>query len=545
VLFSPLNPRLLYFATNTLWSTVNGGTSWSRISPDLTRTDSIVPASVGKYRDERGAVARHPGVIYTVAPSPVSAGTIWAGSDDGLIHVTNDRGRSWKNVTPEGLAPWSKISVMDASHFEVPTAYAAVNTLRLDDLNPHIYRTRDGGKSWVHITEGIPPGATVNAVREDPVRKGLLFAAGETQVWVSFDDGDHWQSLRLNMPASSIRDVAIKDNDLLAGTHGRGFWILDDISVLRQADAGTESQTAWLARPARATRVRGNTNTDTPLPPDDPAAANPPDGAILSYWLGAAAAGPVRLEIHDDAGALVRTFSSEDPPDVPIPGRNIPDYWIRPPQVLSSAPGMHRFVWNLREADPVGVEFGYPIAAVPMNTVKEPGGPWVLPGNYAVTLVVNGKRYNQPLSVRMDPRVKTPALALVRQHALSVRMVQGLKKVTAALEELRALRAKVKAAQTGASGAAATALAQFDGKAAALEGSAGGAHSLGRLGGELAGLYGTLQEADVAPTTQTLAAIAERDATLREVLARWAALRGTELAALDATLRAAGMEEIH
>ncbi len=543
VLFSPVNPRLLFFATNTIWTTLNGGTSWSRISPDLTRTDSVVPANVGKYSGERAATARHPGVIYTVAPSYLSAAVIWAGSDDGLIHVTMDGGKSWKNVTPPGLAPWSKISVMDASRFDTQTAYAAVNTLRLDDLNPHIYRTRDGGKTWAHITEGIPPGATINAVREDPVRRGLLFAAGETEVWVSFDDGDHWRSLRLNMPVISIRDVVIKDDDLLAGTHGRGFWILDDISLLRHADESTASRAAWLVKPARATRVRWNMNTDTPLPPDEPVAPNPPDGAVLDYWLGVPPAGPVILEIHDAAGALVRTFSSDDPPDAPLPGRNIPDYWIRPPQRLSAAPGMHRFVWDLHEPDPVGVNFGYPIAAVPMNTAKDPAGPWVLPGTYAVTLIVNGKRYSQPLTVRMDPRVKTPPLALVRQHTLSVRVVQGLKKTAAALEELRALRAKVRDARAAAS-APAEALAEFDRKAAALEGG-GGAPSLTRLSGELASLYGTLQDADVAPTTQVLSAIAEREAALKGLMAKWATLRSTDLAALNARLRAAGGAEIH
>ncbi len=253
----------------------------------------------------------------------------------------------------------------------------------------------------------------------------------------------------------------------------------------------------------------------------------------------------MRLEIHDDAGAIVRTFSSEDPPEAPIPGRNIPDYWIRPPQTLATSAGMHRFVWNLHEPDPVGVEFGYPIAAVPMNTAKEPTGPWVIPGNYTVTLIVNGKRYSQPLAVRMDPRVKAPALALVRQHALSVRMVRGLKQTTAALEELRALRVKVHAAQAGASGAAATALSGFDAKAAELEGANGEARTLNRLTGELGALYGVLQEADVAPTTQTLATIAERETVLGNLLSRWTAFRGAGLATLNAQLRSAGMQEIH
>ena len=554
VLFSPLNPRLLFFATNTIWTTLDGGKNWSRISPDLTRTDSVVPASVGKYASERGATARHPGVVYTVAPSYRSPRVIWAGSDDGLIHVTMNGGKTWKNVTPPALTPWSKVSLMDASHSDSLTAYAAVNTIRIDDQRPHIYRTRDGGKTWDHITEGIPDGATINAVREDPKRKGLLFAGGETQVWVSFDDGDHWQSLRLNMPATSIRDIVVKDDDLLAGTHGRGFWILDDITPLRQITTRTEAEAALLFAPARATRVRWNMNPDTPLPPDEPAGQNPPDGAILDYWLAQAAQGPVGLEISDPAGAVVRRFSSDDPPEKPIEGRNIPDYWIRPPRVLSARGGMHRFVWDLHGPEPRGVNVGYPISAVYMNTVKEPAGPWVLPGTYSVKLTVNGKSYTQPLIVRMDPRVKTPMLALVKQHALSVRLAALLKDNADALESLRAIRTRVRDARaTAPQGPATEALAEFDRKAAALEGSGGGffgaggsgAPTLARLGGELGALYGGLQDVDAAPTTQLLATINEKDTAAKTVIAQWRTLRSTDLAALNATLRAAGMQEIH
>ncbi|HEX7023975.1 MAG TPA: hypothetical protein VF187_04070, partial [Gemmatimonadales bacterium] len=552
--FSPLNPRLLFFATNTVWTTINGGDSWTRISPDLTRTDSVVPASVGKYATERAATARHPGVVYTVAPSYRSANVIWAGSDDGLIHVTMNGGRSWANVTPKEITPWSKISLIDASHFDSLTAYAAVNTLRLDDLTPYIYRTRDGGKRWTLITEGIPRGATINAVREDPRRRGLLFAAGETQVWVSFDEGDHWHSLRQNMPVTSIRDIVIKDADLLAGTHGRGFWILDDITPLRQIDAGTEADPAVLFRPAQATRVRWNMNTDTPLPPDEPVAPNPPDGAIIDYWLGRTSAGPVMMEILDGSGALIRRFSSDDPPDAPVPGRNIPDYWIRPPQTLGTEAGMHRFVWDLHEPDPEGVSFGYPIAAVYKNTPREPTGPWVLPGTYTVRLTANGKSVSRPLTVRMDPRVKTPASLLARQHMLSRRLVAALRDGSAALRDLRALRAKVREARTaGGTGAGPDALAEFDRKAAALEGSAGGfggaapgggAPALTRVNGELGSLYSTLQDADAGPTTQALAAVTARLAASRDALARWRVLRTTELEALNVKLRAAGATEI-
>jgi hypothetical protein len=345
------------------------------------------------------------------------------------------------------------------------------------------------------------------------------------------------------MPATSIRDIAIKDDDLLAGTHGRGFYILDDISPLRQIEARTESEPVVLFKPARATRVRWNLNTDTPLPPDEPAAPNPPDGAVIDYWLGGGVRSPVTLEIHDRFGAVVRRFTSEDPPEKPIEGRNIPDYWIRPPQTLGTEAGMHRFVWNLREPDPVGVDFGYPIAAVFMNTAKEPTGPWVLPGAYTVHLIVGGKNYTQPLEVRMDPRVKTPTATLVRQHARSAALVEGVKRTSDALVAIRQLRAKVKDTRSSASGAVAQALDGFDQKLGALEGD-GAAPSLGRLNGELGGLYGVLQDADVAPTTQTLAAISERQAHLKTLLARWQTVRTTDLGLLNRRLSSAGVAEI-
>ncbi len=234
VMFSPVDPHLLYFAANTLWTTRDGGRSWKQISPDLTRKTWDVPASVGIFASEVKPTQR--GVIYALAPSPLDINRIWAGTDDGLLWLTTDGGKNWNNVTPPTLTAWQKVSILEASHTDPNTAYAAINTLRLDDLRPHILRTRDGGKTWTEIVTGIPDNENVNAVREDPKRKGLLFAGTERTVYVSFDDGDHWQSLRLNLPASSVRDVIVKDNDLAIATHGRGFWILDDITPLRQID---------------------------------------------------------------------------------------------------------------------------------------------------------------------------------------------------------------------------------------------------------------------------------------------------------------------
>ncbi|MDQ2898976.1 MAG: glycoside hydrolase, partial [Acidobacteriota bacterium] len=313
VVFSPVDPRTLFFGANTLWRTRDGGQSWREISPDLSRKTWQAPANIGKYRDLPTAETKRRGVIYAVAPSPLEADRIWAGTDDGLIHLTTDGGRQWRDVTPPQLVSFAKVSIIDAGHFDGATAYAAINTLRLDDMRPHILRTHDGGKTWTEIVNGIPNGAPIDVVREDPKRKGLLYAGTERAVYVSFDDGDHWQSLRLNMPATSIRDLTIKDDDLIAGTHGRGFWILDDVTPLRQITARVAQSAAFLFRPETALRVRWDTNTDTPLPPDEPAGQNPPDGAILDYFLGKETSGEVTIEILDRAGQLVRRFSSGDP----------------------------------------------------------------------------------------------------------------------------------------------------------------------------------------------------------------------------------------
>jgi len=532
LLFSPVNPRALYFASNVVWKTLNGGKSWQQISPDLTRTDSVVPPNVGKYSGERGATMRHPGVVYTLAPSPIREEVLWAGSDDGLIHITTDGGKTWRDVTPPALraASWSKISIMDASHFDANTAYAAVNTFRRDDLRPHIWRTRDGGRSWTEIVAGIDSGAAVSVVREDPKRRGLLFAGSETRVWVSFDDGDHWQSLRLNMPATSIRDLVIKDDDIVLGTHGRSFWILDDITPLRQLRANTASATTLFA-PQLATRFRWNKNTDTPLPPDEPAGENPPDGAIIDYQLAPGVSGAVSLEILDGAGRVVRRYASTDTAVPPADVGNIPAYWIRPTPVLSAAPGLHRSVWDLRYERPAVLNTDYPIAAILHNTPREPRGPWAMPGRYTVRLTVNGRAYTQPLVVRMDPRVKTPVADLQQQFATATKLTDLLRQDYDALTQLRARRVQLRGARQQGD----TSGSSLDTRLATLEGGGGGGRggrggsaspSLSALNGELAALYNIIEGADAAPTTQALAAVAEVERQLKTVLAEWSAVAG-------------------
>jgi hypothetical protein len=408
-----------------VWRTTTGGQSWTKISPDLTRTDSIVPANVGKYATTFPASARHPGVVYAIAPSFVNARWIWAGTDDGLIQLTRDGGTTWKDVTPAAIRskPWSKISIIDAGHFDSLTAYAAVNSFRLDDLRPHLFATHDGGKSWTEINNGIPDGGVTNVIREDPVRPGLLFAGSEQRVYWSHDDGAHWESLQLNMPPTAVRDLIIKDNDLAVATHGRSFWILNDIAPLRQlGDAANH-----LFKPSPAWRVRSSRWPDTPLPPDEPAGTNPPDGAVIDYQLASDARGPVTLEVLDAAGKSVRRFSSDDPVEPMLANTNVPSYWIRPPQRLGTSPGLHRFVWDLHYAYPPNISFEYPISAIPFNTVKEPRGPWVIPGTYTIRLTVDGRTYTQPLQVKMDPRVPTTLAGLTQQLRLSMDLVEAMR----------------------------------------------------------------------------------------------------------------------
>ena len=556
VVFSQADPHVLFFGANTLWKTRDGGNNWQQISPDLTRKTWDVPASVGKYRESVEVSQR--GVIYTVAPSPLDINRIWAGTDDGLIQATADGGLHWKDVTPPQVVPWAKVSIIDAGHFDALTAYAAVNTLRLDDMRPHIWRTHDGGKTWTEIVSGIPAGAPVNVVREDPKSKGLLFAGTEREVYVSFDDGDHWQSLRLNMPASSIRDLAIKDDDLAAGTHGRGFWILDDITPLRQLNAEVAGAAAFLYKPETAIRVRWNMNTDTPLPPDEPGGQNPPDGAIIDYYLGAGVSGPVTLEILDSAGVLVRRYASTDPVQPADAMLAIPAYWVRPPHPLSSLSGMHRFLWDLHYTPLPGGRGNYGMQAIVHDTPASITSIWVMPGRYTVKLTAAGKSYTEPLTVKMDPRVRTPLAGLQQQFTLSKRMYDDIVRTSQALEQVRAMRAQLGPLREKAGpGAVADAIAAFDQKVTAVGGAGGGGgrggggrgavagpDTLSSATGSLTQLMRLLEGADVTPTAQAAAAAADRHAALAKLLERWNALKSRDLADLNARLKQANLPAV-
>jgi photosystem II stability/assembly factor-like uncharacterized protein len=557
LIFSPVDPHILYLGSNVLFKTTTGGHSWEVISPDLSREKPEVPDSIGVFRTPALATQARRGVIYTVAPSYKDVNVIWAGTDDGLIHVTRDGGKNWHDVTPGPLTSWSKVSLIDAGRFEPATAYAAVNRIRLDDQNPHIYRTHDFGKTWRPIGSGLPQDAPVNVVREDPTRAGLLFAGTERAVFVSFDDGDNWQPLRLNMPATSIRDLVVHGDDLVVGTHGRSFWILDDITPLRQIDAQTLQSEAVLYKPQTAYCVRFSVNTDTPLPPEEPAGKNPPDGAILNYYLASDIRTQITLEIFDSASKLVRRYTSADKPEEVAPtSLDIPTYWIRPPQILSSKAGMHRFMWDLCYPAPEGVPRSYPMTAIYSDTPSVPAGPVVLPGEYSVKLTVNGRSLSQPLTIKMDPRVKTAHEAIAQQHALAMRSYEGLREAHAALTQVRNLRSQLKRLQAGA-GTAAESIASLDRNAAALEGTPrprrGGPVSdrrdrratLSGVTGDLLALMHLADGADAPPTAQALAASERLQHDLHDLLSRWHTLRTQNLATLNQELRSSGLPTIN
>ncbi len=505
LLFSSVNPHALYLGAQMVLKTLNGGHSWQEISPDLSRASWEVPANVGVFAAQNKERGNRRGVVYTIAPSYRDASVIWAGTDDGLIHLTRDAGAHWHDVTPPGLTAWSKVSLIDAGRFDSSTAYAAINRIRLDDLKPHLFRTHDSGKTWTEVVNGLPVNAPVNAVREDPFRKGLLYAATELGVFVSFDDGDHWQALMSGLPPSSVRDVVVHENDLVAGTHGRGFYILDDITPLRQMTAPAVSSDAFLFKPAVAYRVRRNQNTDTPLPPEEPAGKNPPDGATLHYYLKTATA--VMLEIYDSANLLVRRYSSNDKQETLESGLNVPLYWIRPFASLSGEPGLHRFVWDLHGPPPAVEVHEYPISAIYADTPRFPLGSAALPGRYTVKLTAGGATLSQTLTLKMDPRVKTPSPGLTQQFRLATKVCAMLREDSDALKQVRALSAK-------------STVVNRDVET--------NRENLTRLNEDLSQILAVLEGSDDTPTTQAVAAVTQAEAALQVQLAQWKRIQTTQ-----------------
>ena len=545
LVFSHRQPGVLYFANQRLYRTEDGGGHWSQISPDLTREDPGVPANL----DPATAVLRPGsgtrfGVIYSIAPSRLADRDIWVGTDDGLVWRTRDEGGHWQNVTPAELTPWSKIATLETSPHDAETAYLAVDRHRLDDFRPYVYRTHDGGAHWQLVVRGIAERDTVNVVREDPVRRGLLYAGTERGVWLSFDDGASWQSLQLDLPATSVRDLEVKGNDLVIATHGRGFWILDDIARLRQIKPDLLARGAWLFAPSAAVRLRPEGFTGTPLPKEEPAAANPPPGAVVDYFLARAPSGPLVLTIRDPRGNAVRRYTSKDrPPDVDLSTVHSTPDWVARPVTLSAAPGGHRFVWPLRFPAPPALGHGDPFA----------DGVWAPPGRYTVELEVDGTRLEQALEIVPDPRIELPPAAYAAEFELARKIERARVQVADAASAAKLLQKAVRARRAGAPPPAAELLDAFHEQLREVTGSQpteGGdaawwipprsPDSLRGLASRLGSLQEAVDGADAPPSPDVRAAWAAAEHATEAVLAAWQRLRTTDLAALDRELTRVG-----
>lgn len=508
--FSPQNGNVLYLGAQYLLKSADGGLHWTKLGPDLTRRHGLPP------RHFFGRTIRQWAAISTLAASPAQRGVIWAGTNDGLVQVTRDGGQTWNRATPPGLSDLDTVAMIEASPRDPAAAYAVVDRYVFGDYRPYIFRTRDFGHSWKMITRGIPADDVVRVVRADPRQAGLLYAGTENGVYVSFNDGDQWQSLQLNLPTASVRDLRVRDGDLVAGTYGRAIWILDDLSPLRQLTAQIAAAPAHLFRPRTTIRLRRDANFDTPLPPEIPAGTNPPAGAVLYYTLAAPPAGPVTLAIYDANGVLVRRYTSAPLPAAqirPVKWPAIPDYWMANPRPLPALAGLNRFVWGLRYPDPPSLHHDYPISAIIHETPAEPLGPMAVPGHYTVKLSVNGKTYTQPLVIRRDPRETTSAAAFASQLRLE-------QQITAAMGSSYRDHGAVQAWLQAPGRSAAQQKA-----ARALDGGGRQRPGFAALNGELGLLLEDVESADAAPTDAMAAAARQFQAQLSKLEADWAQLQ--------------------
>lgn len=543
LVFSPHEPHVLYFANQRLFRTRDRGEHWEPISPDLTRLAPKEPQTLdpATRADNLGQGPRR-GVIYTIAPSPLAEGMIWVGTDDGLIWRTTDAGAHWQEVTPHGLGAWSKIATLEASPFAADVAYAAIDRHRLDDPRPYLLRTSDGGRHWTPIVFGLPDDQAVNVVRADPVRQGLLYCGTERGVFVSFDDGAHWQTLQRNLPATSVRDIAVHDADLVLATHGRGFFVLDDIAALRQLDAEMARAAFWLFSPEPAYRVHLPAFTGTPLPQDEPIAPNPPEGAYIDYWLRETTHAPLMLDIHDASGALVRHYSSADRIEAPDPRKSTaaPE-WIHTPSTLATSAGAHRFVWPLR----------YPAAVDPAEPFAD--GVFAPPGKYRVTLSVDGHSQSRTLEVRADPRVVLPAQAYAEQFALARRIDALRGRVAAARREASTLLGAIDRLRPELRGSARVTLTHLAERIHELSGTRATAnphnawsfppsstHTLRFLADTLDKLDEAVEGADAAPSVDARRGIDALTPLVESTLRQWDELKRKDLAAANARLNAVG-----
>jgi photosystem II stability/assembly factor-like uncharacterized protein len=568
--FSPRDQHALYWGSQFLMETRDGGVHWKAISPDLTKkagadsaaeptpTDAAQPgATPARPRAQEQQETIQPNnraAINTFSLSPVTAGLIWVGTTNGVIQLTKDGGANWQEVSLTGMGQTTQISMVEASHFDAGTAYAAVDRHEENDFRAHFYRTHDFGKTWQETSAGIPDGCFARVVREDPVRKGLLYAGTENAAYVSFDEGGHWMPLQLNMPTTSVRDLVVHGDDLVAGTYGRAFWILDDVTPLRQMDGGVATSAALLFKPAKALRVRLDMNQDTPLPPEMPAGQNPPNGAIIDYYLGSAPAEDVKLAIYDSSGKVVREFSTKAETASAEAPPNVPDYWLGHPDPLTKIPGMNRFVWDLHTTAPPVLRHEYAISALYQNSPGLPLGALVTPGSYKVRLTAGGRTFEQPLEVTMDPRVDVSNEALGQEFQLETKLVDLVALSYEDYKKALVLRQTIAGDQKElekhgeAAAAAVTALKEFDQKLLRLEGSEGGfggggggrgvrqAPAFTALNRSLGSLATLVDGQDEAPTPVMQTAYETSCHELATAVQSWNELMKTDLANLNGEL---------
>jgi photosystem II stability/assembly factor-like uncharacterized protein len=571
LVFSPQNPRILYLGTQYAMKTMNNGDTWQRISPDLTvRAGEPAKKEGAKAsghvlvdedsgfvsdEDERDAAReqnpRRSRALTALTPSPIAGGTLWAGTGNGIIQVTTDDGITWQDVSPPDLKAETMVSTIEPSHFDANSAYVTASTRR--DATPYIYRTRDGGKSWRKITDGLKSDRIARVVREDPVRRGLLYAGTEDAVYVSFDNGDHWQSLDLNLPTADMRDLVVHDNDLVVATYGRALWVLDDISPLRQASSEMVVASAYLLRPTDALRVRWDNDQETPLPAEIPAGQNPPDGAMIYYYLKSTPTSAIALEIQDANGKVVRRFSSDAPPaDKTI--KNVPDYWFPPLAGIPKNLGLNRFVWDLHYDAPLTllysyygntldyVEYTLSDHAVVGGTPREQTlGPLAVPGEYKAVLTVGSEKFTQPLEVTLDPRVHVSQTELEQQFKTAMTIEAGLRSSYYAFGEVKALHQEItereKKLETNAPAKEATeALKTFEKLVEAIESGTPVSPGIGPINRDLARMAFMVESGDAAPSDTARAAIAESCETLTKHLADWREMQKQSLPAINATL---------
>jgi photosystem II stability/assembly factor-like uncharacterized protein len=546
LLFSPADPSLLYLGTQYVMKTNDGGLHWQTISPDLTGSTQQPGDKPQGPPTVENAKQRGYGVVFTIAPSTLNHDEIWAGSDTGLIHLTRDNGKNWKDVTPQGLTPWSKISLIEASHFDPAVAYAAVDRSRLDDRTPYLYRTRNFGASWELITNGIASNSFARAIREDPAKKSLLFAGTELGVYVSFDDGGHWQSLKLNLPVTSIRDLAIHGDDLVVATHGRSFWILDNITPLRQTAEAASANPFSLYHPASAFRIDNDSFTGTPLPPEEPTAENPPAGAMIDYLLKSPASS-ITLEIFDAQNHLVRQFSSlakqENKPAEKHSSLPIAERWFQKPESLQTSPGLHRFLWSLAWGTSGGPSVDEESA------YSNPPGPKVVPGIYQVRLTVDGRTQNQPLKVVMDPRSSATPAELQQQLQLGQQIFAEATEARHAIAEIASVQKQLtdvdqKLGEQNPTLKSALAEAQSQIAKILTNKEVPEQPALQEAYIGLASALRVVEGGDRAVPSQAIALYKESSARVKDELAQWTAFKQSKLPGLNQKLRDAGLAEI-